>query len=112
MRPFLIYYSCPFATEMAQARSSERRKGVFTRLIPHLAVSLMLTIAGVPLRLLFGDKFTTQTSGGITVYYISPSKGKVTAFKPVGPHVLISIGNGHQCLLPPCRASACSWATP
>ncbi|KAH6665448.1 hypothetical protein B0J14DRAFT_680549 [Halenospora varia] len=36
----------------------------------------------VPNRLLFNDKFTTQTSGGVTVYYISPGKGKVTAFKP------------------------------
>ena len=34
-------------------------------------------------RFLFNDKFTTQTSGGVTVYYISPGKGKVTAFKPV-----------------------------
>ncbi|KAH8672839.1 hypothetical protein BGZ60DRAFT_373976 [Tricladium varicosporioides] len=36
----------------------------------------------VPNRLLFGDKFTTQTSGGFVVYYVSPGKGKVTAFKP------------------------------
>lgn len=34
-------------------------------------------------RYLFNDRFTTQTSGGVTVYYISPGKGKVTAFKPV-----------------------------
>jgi hypothetical protein len=34
-------------------------------------------------RLLFSDKFTTQTSGGFVVYYVSPGKGKVTAFKPV-----------------------------
>jgi hypothetical protein len=34
-------------------------------------------------RLLFNDKFTTQTSGGFVVYYVSPGKGKVTAFKPV-----------------------------
>jgi hypothetical protein len=33
-------------------------------------------------RFLFNDKFTTQTSGGVTVYYISPKKGEVTAFKP------------------------------
>ncbi|EHL02096.1 hypothetical protein M7I_1875 [Glarea lozoyensis 74030] len=32
--------------------------------------------------LLFNDKFTTQTSGGFVVYYVSPGKGKVTAFKP------------------------------
>lgn len=37
----------------------------------------------VPNRLLFGDRFTTQTSGGITVYYIAPRKNTVTAFKPV-----------------------------
>ncbi|KAF1998133.1 hypothetical protein P154DRAFT_439693 [Amniculicola lignicola CBS 123094] len=36
----------------------------------------------IPNRLLFNDKFTTQTSGGITVYYIAPKKGTVTAFKP------------------------------
>ncbi|KAK0113384.1 hypothetical protein ONS96_014250 [Cadophora gregata f. sp. sojae] len=36
----------------------------------------------MPNRFLFNDRFTTQTSGGVTVYYISPSKGKVTAFKP------------------------------
>jgi len=35
------------------------------------------------IRFLFNDRFTTQTAGGITVYYISPGKGKVTAFKPV-----------------------------
>jgi hypothetical protein len=34
-------------------------------------------------RFLFNDKFTTQTNGGITVYYIAPKKGTVTAFKPV-----------------------------
>jgi hypothetical protein len=33
-------------------------------------------------RLLFNDKFTTQTSGGVTVYYIAPKKNTVTAFKP------------------------------
>jgi hypothetical protein len=37
----------------------------------------------IPNRFLFNDKFTTQTAGGFTVYYISPGKGKVTAFKPV-----------------------------
>ncbi|RDL32477.1 Uncharacterized protein BP5553_08933 [Venustampulla echinocandica] len=36
----------------------------------------------IPNRLLFNDKFTTQTSGGFVVYYVSPGKGKVTAFKP------------------------------
>jgi hypothetical protein len=42
----------------------------------------------VPNRFLFNDRFTTQTSGGVTVYYISPGKGKVTAFKPVRPNPL------------------------
>lgn len=37
----------------------------------------------VPNRLLFNDKFTTQTKGGIVVYYIAPKKNTVTAFKPV-----------------------------
>ncbi|KAF2447246.1 hypothetical protein P171DRAFT_483295 [Karstenula rhodostoma CBS 690.94] len=36
----------------------------------------------VPNRFLFNDKFTTQTDGGVTVYYIAPKKGVVTAFKP------------------------------
>jgi hypothetical protein len=36
----------------------------------------------VPNRFLFNDRFTTQTAGGVTVYYISPGKGQVTAFKP------------------------------
>jgi hypothetical protein len=36
----------------------------------------------VPNRFLFNDKFTTQTEGGVTVYYIAPKKGVVTAFKP------------------------------
>jgi hypothetical protein len=34
-------------------------------------------------RLLFGDQFTTKTKGGFVVYYVSPGKGGVTAFKPV-----------------------------
>ncbi len=33
-------------------------------------------------RLLFGDQFTTKTKGGFVVYYVSPGKGGVTAFKP------------------------------
>ncbi|KAH7416742.1 hypothetical protein BKA64DRAFT_768408 [Cadophora sp. MPI-SDFR-AT-0126] len=33
-------------------------------------------------RELFNDKFTTQTSGGFVVYYVSDGKNKVTAFKP------------------------------
>ena len=36
----------------------------------------------VPNRFLFNDKFTTLTEGGVTVYYIAPKKGVVTAFKP------------------------------
>ncbi|KAK4245453.1 hypothetical protein C7999DRAFT_34215 [Corynascus novoguineensis] len=36
----------------------------------------------IPNRLLFGDEFTTQTKGGFVVYYVSPGKGGVTAFKP------------------------------
>ena len=41
-------------------------------------------IPQVPNRLLFGDRFTTQTAGGMVVYYIAPKKNTVTAFKPVG----------------------------
>ncbi|KAK4041303.1 hypothetical protein C8A01DRAFT_45548 [Parachaetomium inaequale] len=36
----------------------------------------------VPNRLLFGDQFTTKTKGGFVLYYVSPPKGGVTAFKP------------------------------
>ncbi|KAK4212768.1 hypothetical protein QBC37DRAFT_465115 [Rhypophila decipiens] len=36
----------------------------------------------VPNRFLFNDRFTTQISGGIVVYYIAPKKNTVTAFKP------------------------------
>lgn len=36
-------------------------------------------------RFLFNDRFTTQTDGGVTVYYISPGPGEVTAFQPVRP---------------------------
>lgn len=32
---------------------------------------------------LFGDKYTAKTTGGFVVYYVSPGKGQVTAFKPV-----------------------------
>jgi len=37
----------------------------------------------IPNRLLFGDKFTTETSGGFVVYYVSPGKNGVTPFRPV-----------------------------
>jgi hypothetical protein len=37
----------------------------------------------VPNRELFNDKYTGQTKGGFVVYYVSPGKGQVTAFKPV-----------------------------
>jgi len=66
-------------------------------------------------RLLFGDEFTTKTDGGFTVYYVSPSKGGVTAFKPVGAHFQVSIT---EWILPLdradnlARASVCSRVTP
>lgn len=37
----------------------------------------------MPNRDLFQDKYTAKTNGGFVVYYVSPGKGKVTAFKPV-----------------------------
>ncbi|KAH7348864.1 hypothetical protein BKA65DRAFT_525862 [Rhexocercosporidium sp. MPI-PUGE-AT-0058] len=56
----------------------------------------------VPNRELFNDKFTTQTTGGFVVYYVSDGKGKVTAFKP-GFRMLVGdatqtakIGNGRK----------------
>ncbi|KLU90860.1 hypothetical protein MAPG_09385 [Magnaporthiopsis poae ATCC 64411] len=36
----------------------------------------------MPNRLLFGDRFTTETAGGMTVYYIATKKNTVTAFRP------------------------------
>ncbi|KAF2688758.1 hypothetical protein K458DRAFT_475426 [Lentithecium fluviatile CBS 122367] len=35
-----------------------------------------------PGRYLFNDRFSTQTNGGMIVYYIAPKKNTVTAFKP------------------------------
>lgn len=56
----------------------------------------------IPNRLLFNDRFTTQTSGGFVVYYVSPGPGQVTAFKP-GFRMLVGdanqrakIGNGKK----------------
>lgn len=49
----------------------------------------------VPNRLLFGDRFTTQTKGGVTVYYIAPKKGTVTAFKP-GFRMLVGDPNNRK----------------
>lgn len=37
----------------------------------------------IPNRDLFNDKYTGKTTGGFVVYYVSPGKGKTTAFKPV-----------------------------
>jgi hypothetical protein len=37
----------------------------------------------IPNRDLFSDKYTGKTTGGFVVYYVSPGKDKVTAFKPV-----------------------------
>ncbi len=36
-----------------------------------------------PNSLQFNDKFSTQTNGGVLVYYVSAQPGKITAFKPV-----------------------------
>jgi hypothetical protein len=34
-------------------------------------------------RFQFNDRYSTQTQGGILVYYVSDQPGRVTAFKPV-----------------------------
>jgi hypothetical protein len=31
----------------------------------------------------FSDNFSTKIDGGVLVYYVSASPGKITAFKPV-----------------------------
>ncbi|KAG7286710.1 hypothetical protein NEMBOFW57_009021 [Staphylotrichum longicolle] len=46
----------------------------------------------IPNRLLFSDQFTTKTTGGFVVYYVSPGKGGVTAFKP-GFRMLVGDAN-------------------
>lgn len=46
----------------------------------------------VPNRDLFNDKYTGKTKGGFVVYYVSPGKGKVTAFKP-GFRMLVGDAN-------------------
>ncbi|KAK0634219.1 hypothetical protein B0T14DRAFT_492222 [Immersiella caudata] len=43
-------------------------------------------------RLLFNDRFTTKTRGGFVVYYVSPGKGQVTAFRP-GFRMLVGDAN-------------------
>lgn len=43
----------------------------------------------VPNRDLFNDKYTPGTKGGFVVYYVSPGKSKVTAFKPVGASAIL-----------------------
>ncbi|KAK3342175.1 hypothetical protein B0T25DRAFT_511741 [Lasiosphaeria hispida] len=49
----------------------------------------------IPNRLLFGDKFTTKTTGGFVVYYVSPGKGGVNAFKP-GFRMLVGDANQRE----------------
>ncbi|KAK3214047.1 hypothetical protein GRF29_28g1834548 [Pseudopithomyces chartarum] len=48
----------------------------------------------VPNRDLFNDKYTGKTKGGFVVYYVSPGKSKVTAFKP-GFRMLVGDANNH-----------------
>ncbi|KAF2014368.1 hypothetical protein BU24DRAFT_451437 [Aaosphaeria arxii CBS 175.79] len=46
----------------------------------------------IPNRELFNDKYTTGTQGGFVVYYVSPGKSKVQAFKP-GFRMLVGDAN-------------------
>ncbi|KAF2260287.1 hypothetical protein CC78DRAFT_473231 [Lojkania enalia] len=46
----------------------------------------------VPNRELFNDRYTTGTKGGFVVYYVSPGKNQVTAFKP-GFRMLVGDAN-------------------
>jgi hypothetical protein len=52
----------------------------------------------VPNRDLFGDTYTKGTQGGFVVYYVSPGKSKVTAFKPVCAALIstIALANGSR----------------
>ncbi|KAK3314293.1 hypothetical protein B0H66DRAFT_577936 [Apodospora peruviana] len=86
--------SCSYAEDMSNYWTAnmyfKARNGSFKR------------VPQIPNRLLFGDKFTTETSGGFVVYYVSPGKGGVTAFKP-GFRMLVGdaaqrtkIGNGRK----------------
>ena len=59
----------------------------------------------------FNDRTSTQTDGGILVYYVSYAPGKITAFKPVSfPRAEASIGQGYfgaRMLTKLARVSAC-----
>jgi len=58
---------------------------------------------------LFNDKYTGKTKGGFVVYYVSPGKGKVTAFQPVG---FVREMVMCACCSPPRRDFACLSAMP
>ena len=66
-------------------------------------------------RFLFNDRFTTQISGGMVIYYIAPRKGTVTAFKPVSLRSITFVYDAISGRMPDiatlARASACLLAT-
>ncbi|KAM7192342.1 protein of unknown function (DUF1996) domain containing protein [Naviculisporaceae sp. PSN 640] len=49
----------------------------------------------IPNRLLFNDRFTTETDGGFVVYYVSPGQNGVTPFRP-GFRMLVGDANQRQ----------------
>ena len=55
------------------------RTGMWTRTV---VVMFVDGSADKGYRELFNDKYTTGTKGGFVVYYVSPGKNQVTAFKP------------------------------
>ena len=78
MSPTLQHQACTHTTDTAQLSNYwtanlyfKARNGTYKR------------VPQVPNRDLFNDKYTGKTKGGFVVYYVSPGKGKVTAFKPV-----------------------------
>ncbi|KEZ45374.1 hypothetical protein SAPIO_CDS2203 [Scedosporium apiospermum] len=66
--------TCQFADDFSNYWTAnlyfKARNGTFKR-VPQF---------GSPLQ--FGDQFSTQTNGGILVYYVSAQPGKITAFAP------------------------------
>jgi len=100
----------------ARNGSFKRVPQVPNRLVPRginisPAMIAQSSIAYPSPRLLFNDRFTTKTTGGFVVYYVSPGKGQVTAFKPVSSGQDQSIDAIVHVLTIP-RGSVCWSVTP
>lgn len=85
--------TCAFSDDLSNYWTAnlyfKARNGTFKR-VPQkgnpyvLQVSLpIISPVLTPSSLQFNDQFSTQTDGGILVYYVSASPGDITAFQPV-----------------------------